>query len=160
MVAGISGLVAGAMSMAMGEYVSVHPQSDSEEAALNEEQTELEADYKSEHRELTRIYIKRGLNPSLAKQVAEQLMAHNALEAHTRDELGISPTTAPPPLQAALASARSFAVGVALPLSLVAIFSVRNLIPMVGTASLAFLAFLGGLGAYIGGANVTKGVYA
>ncbi|HSQ04394.1 MAG TPA: VIT family protein, partial [Burkholderiales bacterium] len=116
MVAGIAGLVAGAMSMAAGEYVSVRSQADSEQAAINLERTELEADDPGERRELTAIYVGRGLDPSLAKQVAEQLMAHDALGAHSRDELGISETLSARPIQAALTSAASFALGAAMPL--------------------------------------------
>src|SRR5512132_1527525 len=116
LVAGIAGLVAGAMSMAAGEYVSVRSQADSEQAALNLERTELEADAHGEHRELTAIYVGRGLDPALAKQVAEQLMAHDALGAHARDELGISETFSARPLQAAMTSAASFAFGAAMPL--------------------------------------------
>jgi VIT1/CCC1 family predicted Fe2+/Mn2+ transporter len=111
MLAGVAGLVAGAMSMAAGEYVSVHSQADSEEAELALERTELKNDNKGEHKELTAIYEARGLDPALAKQVAEQLMAHDALGAHARDELGISDTFRARPIQAALASAGSFAVG-------------------------------------------------
>ncbi|MHB1677949.1 MAG: VIT1/CCC1 transporter family protein [Sulfuriferula sp.] len=157
LVAGVSGLVAGALSMATGEYVSVHSQSDSEKTALNEEQSEIESNYPSELRELTVIYIKRGLDHDLASQVAEQLMIHDALGAHAHDELGISPTTKPRPLQAALTSACSFSVGAALPLSIVAIFPATDLIPIIGVASLVFLGLLGGFGAHIGGASVIKG---
>ena len=120
MVAGIAGLVAGAMSMAAGEYVSVRSQADSEQAALDMERRELAADHQGEHSELTAIYVGRGLDPALAKEVAEQLMAHDALGAHARDELGISDTLSARPIQAALTSAASFAVGAALPLLAVA----------------------------------------
>jgi VIT1/CCC1 family predicted Fe2+/Mn2+ transporter len=157
MVAGIAGLVAGAMSMAAGEYVSVRSQADSEQAALNLERAELEADNQGERRELTAIYVSRGLEPALAKQVAEQLMAHDALGAHARDELGISETLSARPIQAALTSAASFAVGAAMPLLAVAIVSESSLIPVVSGTSLVFLAILGGLAARVGGARVTVG---
>jgi VIT1/CCC1 family predicted Fe2+/Mn2+ transporter len=158
LIAGVAGLVAGAMSMATGEYISVHSQADTERAALDQERAELEADVKGEQRELTHIYIGRGLDPSLAKTVAEQLMAHDALGAHARDELGISKTLSARPLQAALASACSFAAGSALPLLVVAFAPGANLIPVVSGASLVFLGFLGGLAAYVGNANVARGV--
>ena len=157
MVAGIAGLVAGAMSMAAGEYVSVRSQADSEEAALDLERAELEADDQGERRELTAIYVGRGLDPALAKQVAEQLMAHDALGAHARDELGISETLSARPIQAAFTSAASFAVGAAMPLLAVAIVPESSLIPVVSGTSLVFLAILGGLAARVGGASVTKG---
>lgn len=157
MVAGIAGLVAGAMSMAAGEYVSVRSQADSEQAALNLERTELAADDQGERRELTAIYVARGLDPALAKQVAEQLMAHDALGAHARDELGISETFSARPIQAALTSAASFAVGAAMPLLAVAQVSASSLIPVVSVTSLVFLAILGGLAARTGGASVTVG---
>ena len=158
LIAGIAGLVAGAMSMATGEYVSVHSQADTEKATLDQERTELKEDFRGEQRELTAIYIGRGLDSSLAKQVAEQLMAHDALGAHARDELGISGTLRARPLQAALASAGSFAAGAAMPLVVVAFVSASNLIPAVSGASLLFLAFLGGLAAHIGSANVANGI--
>jgi VIT1/CCC1 family predicted Fe2+/Mn2+ transporter len=158
LIAGVAGLVAGAMSMATGEYVSVHSQADTERAAIDQERAELEADVKGEQRELTQIYIGRGLDPSLAKTVAEQLMAHDALGAHARDELGISKTLSARPLQAALASACSFAAGAALPLLVVAFGPGANLIPVVSGASLLFLGLLGGLAAYVGNANVARGV--
>lgn len=157
MIAGIAGLVAGAMSMAAGEYVSVRSQADSEQAALNLERAELEADDPGERRELTAIYAARGLDPALAKQVAEQLMAHDALGAHARDELGISETFSARPIQAAFTSAASFAVGATLPLLAVAVVSESSLIPIVSGTSLVFLAILGGLAARVGGANVTAG---
>src|SRR5208282_1307915 len=116
LVAGVAGLVAGSMSMAAGEYVSVHSQADTEHADLERERVELKTDYAGEHRELVAIYVARGLDPSLAKQVAEQLMVHDAIGAHARDELGISGTLRARPIQAALASASSFAVGAAMPL--------------------------------------------
>jgi len=157
LVAGVAGLVAGAMSMAAGEYVSVHSQADTEQAELALERTELKADYKGERKELTAIYVGRGLDPSLAKQVAEQLMAHDALGAHARDELGISETLRARPLQAALASAGSFAVGAALPLLVTALAPAAGLIPLVSGTSLVFLALLGGLAARVGGAGVAMG---
>ena len=157
MVAGIAGLVAGAMSMAAGEYVSVRSQADSEQAALNLERAELEADDPAERRELTAIYVGRGLDPALAKEVAKQLMAHDALGAHARDELGISETLSARPIQAALTSAASFAVGAALPLLAVAIGPESSLIPVVSGTSLVFLAILGGLAARVGGARVAVG---
>jgi VIT1/CCC1 family predicted Fe2+/Mn2+ transporter len=157
MVAGVAGLVAGAMSMAAGEYVSVHSQSDTEQADLKLERKELRTDNEGEHKELEAIYVARGLEPRLAKQVAEQLMAHNALGAHARDELGISATLKARPIQAALASAGSFAVGAALPLVVTSIVPVARLIPLVSGTSLLFLALLGGLAARAGGAGVTTG---
>jgi VIT1/CCC1 family predicted Fe2+/Mn2+ transporter len=157
MVAGIAGLVAGAMSMAAGEYVSVRSQADSEQAALNLERTELASDHLGERRELTAIYVGRGLDPALAKEVAEQLMAHDALGAHARDELGISETLSARPIQAALTSAASFAVGAAMPLLTVALVPAPNLIPLVSGTSLVFLAILGALAARAGGANVKVG---
>jgi VIT1/CCC1 family predicted Fe2+/Mn2+ transporter len=156
-VAGIAGLVAGAMSMAAGEYVSVRSQADSEQAALNLERGELKADSQGEQRELTAIYVGRGLDPVLAKQVAEQLMAHDALGAHARDELGISETLSARPIQAAFTSAASFAVGAAMPLLAVAMVSGSHLIPVVSGTSLVFLAILGGLAARAGGASVRVG---
>jgi len=155
--AGVAGLVAGAMSMAAGEYVSVHSQADTERAALKQERIELKADAHGEHKELAAIYVARGLDPELAKQVAEQLMAHDALGAHARDELGISKTLKARPIQAALASAGSFAVGAAMPLLVTALTPAANLIPLVAGTSLAFLALLGGLAARTGGAGVTVG---
>ena len=157
MVAGIAGLVAGAMSMAAGEYVSVRSQADSEEAALDLERAELKADDQGEQRELTAIYVGRGVEPVLARQVAEQLMAHDALGAHARDELGISETMSARPIQAALTSAASFAAGAALPLLVVAMVPAPALIPAVSATSLAFLALLGGLAARVGGARVAVG---
>ena len=157
MVAGIAGLVAGAMSMAAGEYVSVRSQADSENAALNLERAELAADDHGERRELSAIYVERGLDPALAKQVAEQLMAHDALGAHARDELGISETLSARPVQAAFTSAASFAVGAAMPLLAAAPVSGPGLIPVVSGTSLVFLAILGGLAARVGGVRVTVG---
>ena len=157
LIAGIAGLVAGSMSMAAGEYVSVHSQADTEEAELNLERTELKEDNKGEQKELMAIYVARGLDPSLAKQVAEQLMRHDALGAHARDELGISETFRARPIQAALASAGSFAVGAAMPLMATAMAPAAGLIPIVSGTSLLFLALLGGLAARAGGAGVTMG---
>jgi len=156
-VAGVSGLVAGAMAMAAGEYVSVHSQADTERADLKLERTELKTDRKGEHKELMAIYVARGLDPSLAKQVAEQLIAHDALGAHARDELGISPALRARPIQAALASAGSFVAGAILPLMVTAITPEAGLIPLVAGTSLLFLALLGGLAARAGGAGVTLG---
>jgi len=157
LIAGIAGLVAGSMSMAAGEYVSVHSQADTEEAELNLERTELKEDDKGEQKELMAIYVARGLDPSLAKQVAEQLMRHDALGAHARDELGISETFRARPIQAALASAGSFAVGAAMPLMATAMAPAAGLIPIVSITSLLFLALLGGLAARAGGAGLTMG---
>jgi VIT1/CCC1 family predicted Fe2+/Mn2+ transporter len=155
--AGVAGLVAGAMSMAAGEYVSVHSQADTEQADLKLERKELKKDNKGEHEELAAIYVTRGLDAELAKRVAKQLMAHNALAAHARDELGISKKVKPRPIQAALSSAVSFAVGAALPLLAVVFAPAAILIPLVSGTSLAFLALLGGLAARAGGAGVMIG---
>jgi VIT1/CCC1 family predicted Fe2+/Mn2+ transporter len=157
LVAGTAGLVAGAMSMAAGEYVSVHSQKDTERADLQLERAELKADDKGEHQELADIYVSRGLHPALAKQVAQQLMAHDALGAHARDELGISPALTARPLQAALASAASFAVGAAMPILVAVMTPAAALIPLVSGASLIFLTVLGALAARAGGAGVTAG---
>src|ERR1700680_1563312 len=157
LIAGVAGLVAGAMAMAAGEYVSVHSQADTEQAELKRERAELKADDQGEHEELTAIYVDRGLDPSLAKQVADQLMAHDALGAHARDELGISETVRARPIQAALASAASFAVGAAMPLVVTAMSPAAGLIPLVSGTSLMFLGLLGGLAARVGGAGVTMG---
>jgi vacuolar iron transporter family protein len=156
--AGAAGLVSGAMSMAAGEYVSVHSQADTERAALVQERAQLDADMKGEHRELAAIYVRRGLDRGLAKKVAEQLMAHDALGAHARDELGISKTMRARPLQAALASACSFVAGASLPLLVAALIADSYLFITVSVASLLLLATLGGLAAYVGNANVLKGV--
>jgi len=158
MLAGVAGLVAGAMSMAAGEYVSVSSQSDTEEADIARERGELAADPDAELTELTSIYAARGLEPALARQVAEQLTAHDALAAHTRDELGISAALAARPVQAALASAGTFSVGAALPLITVAVAPASYLIVVVAAAALLFLALLGGLAAYAGGASVARSV--
>ena len=157
LVAGVAGLVAGAMSMAAGEYVSVSSQSDTEKADLDRERGELAADIDHEHKELAAIYVDRGLDPDLAKQVAVQLMAKDPLAAHARDELGISEMITVRPIQAALTSAVTFAVGAALPLLTVVISPVAYLIPVVAGTSLLFLALLGTLAAYTGGAPVVTG---
>ena len=159
LVTGVAGLVAGAMSMAAGEYVSVHSQADTEKADLSREQGELRQDPAAEQRELTAIYVARGLQPELARQVAEQLMTHDALGAHARDELGISATMSARPVQAALASAASFSVGAALPLAVTALAPGRSLIPSVAVTALAFLAVLGFISARAGGASVLTGAW-
>ena len=151
---GVAGLVAGAMSMAAGEYVSVHSQADTEQADLARERAELEKDRPAEQLELAAIYVTRGLAPALATQVAEQLMAHDAIGAHARDELGISTTLSARPVQAALASAASFAVGAALPLAVVWLAPGPGLIAWVSAMSLAFLVLLGVVAPRTGGANV------
>lgn len=157
LIAGIAGAVAGAMSMAAGEYVSVSSQADTEQADLARERKELATDQSAELAELTAIYVQRGLDPTLAKQVAEQLMAHDALAAHARDELGISAALTARPVQAALASAGTFAVGAAMPLLPVVISPGAYLIPLVAGSSLLFLAILGGLAAFTGGASAARG---
>ncbi len=159
LVTGVAGLVAGAMSMAAGEYVSVHSQADTEQADLSRERAELESDPAAEVRELTAIYVGRGLQPDLAQQVAEQLMQHDALGAHARDELGISAALSARPVQAALASAASFAVGAVLPLAVTALAPSGSLIPWVAAASLVFLAALGAVAARAGGANPWVGAW-
>jgi VIT1/CCC1 family predicted Fe2+/Mn2+ transporter len=156
LVTAIAGLVAGAMSMAAGEYVSVSSQADTEGADLARERKELATDDNFEREELAAIYVKRGLDASLATQVVEQLMAHDALAAHARDELGISDMTTARPVQAALASAATFAVGAAMPLLMVLITPRAALIPVVVASSILFLALLGGFGAYAGGAPLVK----
>ncbi|HXS03560.1 MAG TPA: VIT family protein [Rhodanobacter sp.] len=155
--AGLAGLVAGAMSMAAGEYVSVHSQADSEKAELDRERHELQTDVDGEHRELAAIYMARGLEPALARQVAVQLMAHDALDAHARDELGITEALRARPLQAAGASALSFAMGAMLPLLVAALAPASGLLPLVFAASLLFLAVLGGIAARAGGAAIGTG---
>lgn len=154
LVAGFAGLVAGATSMAAGEYVSVSSQSDSERAELARETQELHDDPAHEREELAQIYVNRGLDPALAGQVADQLMAKDALGAHLRDELGITDLTAAQPIQAALASAGSFAVGAALPLAAALLTPMGFLGPVVSVASLGFLALLGAVGAWAGGADM------
>lgn len=156
---GIAGLVAGAMSMAAGEYVSVHSQADTENADLSRERAELAADPVAEHRELAAIYVGRGLAPDLAQQVATQLTMHDALGAHARDELGISEALSARPAQAAFASATSFAVGAALPLAVTALAPAQNLIAWVSAMSIVFLAVLGAVSARAGGASVLKGAW-
>ena len=155
-IAGAAGLVAGAMSMAAGEYVSVSSQSDTETADLARERAELIADPQAEEDELTGIYVGRGLDADLARQVARQLAAHDALTSHARDELGISHISTARPVQAAMASAASFTVGAALPLLLVFFAPRPLLVPLVAGASLAFLALLGAVGAQAGGANIWR----
>lgn len=157
MVAGIAGLVAGAMSMAAGEYVSVSSQADTEKADLAREKKELETDDVGERRELTNIYVKRGLEPALAKKVADQLMAKDALMAHARDELGLNEIHTAQPIQAALASALSFAVGAVLPLIAVLLAPADWMIPIVVGSSLFFLAVMGVVAAKLGGANMWVG---
>jgi VIT1/CCC1 family predicted Fe2+/Mn2+ transporter len=159
LVTGLAGLVAGAMSMAAGEYVSVHSQADTESADLAREQAELDADPAAEQRELKAIYVHRGLEAGLAQQVAEQLMAHDALGAHARDELGISEQQTARPLQAALASAASFAAGAALPLLVTLLAPTGSLMPWVAGTALVFLAGLGALAARAGGAPMLTGAW-
>jgi VIT1/CCC1 family predicted Fe2+/Mn2+ transporter len=154
LVAGVAGLVAGAMSMAAGEYVSVSSQADTERADLDRESKELATDPVNEHAELMDIYVKRGLDAALASDVATQLMKHDALGAHARDELGISDALAARPVQAALASAGTFTVGAVLPLLIVLLFPVSALMWVVSGSSLLFLALLGSLAARAGGASV------
>ncbi len=156
LITGVAGLVAGAMSMAAGEYVSVSSQSDTEQADLARERKELADSPESEREELAGIYRKRGLDDELALKVADQLMVRDALGAHARDELGISDATTARPVQAALTSAATFSVGAAMPLLMVVISPVGLLVPLVSAASLVFLAVLGALGARAGGANVLK----
>lgn len=154
---GVAGLVAGAMSMAAGEYVSVSSQSDTERADLDRERKELNENEQHEIHELQAIYVSRGLEPELAEKVAEQLMHHDALGAHARDELGISDAGSAKPIQAALTSALTFAIGAALPLLLVVLVPVKELIVVVSAASLVFLALLGILASYTGGSSIIKG---
>lgn len=157
LVAGMAGLVAGAMSMAAGEYVSVSSQADTERADLARERQELATAGPAEHEELTAIYVERGLEPALARRVAEQLMAHDALAAHARDELGITSALSARPVQAAWTSALSFAVGAAFPLAMARLTPVAMLGPVVATTSLAFLGLLGSLAARTGGARAWVG---
>ena len=157
LVAGIAGLMSGSMAMAAGEYVSVHSQADTENSDLALERIALTSHPAEEHEELAAIYVARGLDPQLAKQVAAQLMARDALGAHARDEIGISDAFRANPIQAALASAASFAVGAALPLGVATFVSLQILIPSVAAASLAFLALLGVIAARTGGANELTG---
>ena len=158
LLSGLAGLLAGAMSMAAGEYVSVHTQADAENADLSVERDELRDSPEAELRELAGIYVGRGLDPVLARQVAEQLTAHDALGAHARDELGISDHLAPRPIQAALSSAASFTVGAALPLALVPLFPVTRLVLAISIVTLVLLALLGALAARVGGADMLKGM--
>jgi len=157
MIAGVAGLVAGAMSMAAGEYVSVHSQADIEKADLELERLEHKTDRKGEHEELAAIYVGRGVDPPLAKRVADQLMAHDALGSHARDELGITKHQKARPIQAALTSASSFAVGAGLPLLITAFGPEASLFWLVSGTSLFFLALLGGVAANVGGANIAVG---
>jgi VIT1/CCC1 family predicted Fe2+/Mn2+ transporter len=156
LIAGVAGLVAGAMSMAAGEYVSVSSQSDTEQAELARERKELSENPEDELDELTEIYVKRGVDQALARQVARQLTANDALTTHARDEFGISEMTTARPVQAALTSAASFSVGAAMPLLMVVISPAGALVPLVSAASLGFLALLGAIGASAGGANILR----
>lgn len=156
LIAGVAGLVAGAMSMAAGEYVSVSSQSDTEQADLERERVELAAQPEHERQELTAIYVQRGLTQELAAQVAQQLMQHDALGAHARDELGISDTVSARPVQAALTSALTFAAGAALPLLTALLAPMAQLTPLIAGISLLCLSALGALGAYTGGAPVPQ----
>ncbi len=158
LIAGVAGLVAGAMSMAAGEYVSVSSQADTEKADLTREKRELKQNPKFEREELAQIYVERGLEPALARQVAEQLMAKDALEAHARDELGLTASMKARPVQAAIASAASFTAGAALPLLMGVIAPAGWLVPLVAAASLLFLASLGAIGARAGGAPKLRAV--
>jgi VIT1/CCC1 family predicted Fe2+/Mn2+ transporter len=155
--AGVAGLVAGAMSMAAGEYVSVSSQKDAEEADLHREVGELERNPNYEHEELARIYVGRGVDPDTARRVAAQMMAHDALGAHARDELGLSEMTTARPVQAAFASAGTFAMGAAMPLVVTSLASDGSVIPAVAITSLGFLALLGALAARAGGAGALVG---
>jgi VIT1/CCC1 family predicted Fe2+/Mn2+ transporter len=157
--AGVAGLVAGAMSMAAGEYVSVSSQADTEQADLKREHKELNENEQHEKNELASIYVSRGLEPLLAEQVAEQLMKHDALGAHARDELGIAATVTARPIQAALTSAATFAVGAVLPLLMIMLAPVADLIVLVSFSSLLFLTLLGMLAAYTGGSGIMKGAF-
>ncbi|SIR48114.1 Predicted Fe2+/Mn2+ transporter, VIT1/CCC1 family [Rhizobium sp. RU20A] len=156
LIAGIAGLVAGAMSMAAGEYVSVSSQADTEQADLTRERLELESQPDLEREELAQLYVKRGVDIDLARRVAEQLMQKDALEAHAREELGISEITTARPIMAALTSALTFAVGAMMPLAMVWLAPANQLVSLVSAASLLFLALLGAIGAKAGGADVLK----
>ncbi|WP_339913155.1 VIT family protein [uncultured Brevundimonas sp.] len=158
LVAGVAGLVAGAMSMAAGEYVSVSSQADTEAADLSRERAELEADPEAETRELAAIYRNRGVDAAVSLEVARQLMVHDALGAHARDELGLSEHTAARPIQAALTSAATFSVGAVLPLAVVVVAPGSLLVPLVSGSALVGLALLGGIGARVGGAGIVKAV--
>lgn len=156
LIAGIAGLVAGAMSMAAGEYVSVSSQADTEQADLTRERLELESQSDVEREELAQLYVKRGVDIDLARRVAEQLMQKDALEAHAREELGISEITTARPIMAALTSALTFAVGAMMPLAMVWLAPANQLVWLVSASSLLFLALLGAIGAKAGGADVLK----
>lgn len=156
LIAGIAGLVAGAMSMAAGEYVSVSSQADTEQADLARERLELESQPDLEREELAQLYVKRGVDIDLARRVAEQLMRKDALEAHAREELGISEITTARPIVAALTSALTFAVGAMMPLAMVWLAPANQLVWLVSASSLLFLALLGAIGAKAGGADVMK----
>jgi VIT1/CCC1 family predicted Fe2+/Mn2+ transporter len=157
LIAGVAGLIAGALSMAAGEYVSVHSQADTEKADLELEKKHLEEEPEYELRELAEIYVDRGLEPDLAQKVAKQLMDHDALAAHARDELGITDTSTARPVQAAVFSAVSFSVGAALPLAAAWLSPHANVIMVTGVASLVFLVILGAVAANAGGASMLKG---
>jgi VIT1/CCC1 family predicted Fe2+/Mn2+ transporter len=156
LVAGVAGLIAGAMSMAAGEYVSVSSQADTEQADLARERAELVSQPEFEREELVQIYIKRGVAPDLARQVADQLMSKDALATHARDELGISYVMAARPIQAALTSAATFAAGAVLPLVVSLLSPQQLIVPIVAFAALLFLALLGAIGARAGGAPIWK----
>jgi len=157
LLSGMAGLVAGAMSMATGEYVSVHSQADSEAAALDQERAELERDFAAEGHELTEIYVRRGLDADLARQVSEQLMSHDALGSHAHDELGLSHVSKAQPLQAALTSALSFSAGAILPLLVVVMVPPPYVMAATVVVSLLCLLFLGGWSAKVGGADMRTG---
>ena len=157
LLSGLAGLLAGAMSMAAGEYVSVHSQADAESVDLRRERSELRETPEAELRELSSIYVDRGLDPALARQVAEQLTAHDALGAHARDELGITEMQAPRPILAAVSSAGSFVAGAVIPLALVPLFEAHHLVVVISAATLVLLAALGALAAQAGGAGLLKG---
>jgi vacuolar iron transporter family protein len=159
LIAGVAGLVAGAMSMAAGEYVSVHSQADTEKADLEREKRELAVDVEGEIMELAGIYVHRGIKPGLAREVAVQLMEHDALGAHARDELGISEMSAAQPVQAAIFSAFSFAIGAGFPLIVAAVLPVNYFIPLIAVSSLFFLGLLGVVAARAGGANAMNGAF-
>lgn len=159
LLSGVAGLVAGAMSMAAGEYVSVSSQADTEHADLARERHELASNYEFEKVELAQIYVERGLDPQLAAQVSEQLMAHDAIGSHARDELGITEMLRARPIQAALASAGAFSIGAAMPLAMLFVSPPEYLIEVVSAASVGFLVLLGTLAAYVGGANPWRGAF-
>lgn len=159
LIAGVAGLVAGSMSMAAGEYVSVSSQADTENADLERERRELSSDYKSEKAELAAIYVGRGLTPGLAEQVSEQLMLKDALGAHARDEIGLSEILTARPLQAAMTSAVTFATGAVLPVAVAALLPQALVTPVVMASGLVLLAILGALAARVGGANLWRGAF-